>query len=156
MAWIFHSRIAMHDRWEGALSGILTKFAGHYPWFFVFNLLDTRLPRARRGTVQLQLRRAFTGFCASSCSYALSNGARAITTIKQTSPTTLTYAQAAGTIVKQDGVLGLLLGRGLASGIIANGIHGMLFTVLWKQLEDYCRGGKQKEKEKEKEKKKEG
>ena len=43
--------------------------------------------------------------------------------------------QAAQTIIAKDGLLGLF-GRGLQTRIIANGMQGMMFSVLWKYFED--------------------
>jgi hypothetical protein len=36
----------------------------------------------------------------------------------------------------KDGIKGLF-GRGLKIRIMTNGIQGLLFSVLWKQIEDY-------------------
>jgi hypothetical protein len=38
-------------------------------------------------------------------------------------------------VVEKDGVQGLFL-RGLGTRIIANGMQGMMFSVLWKYLEE--------------------
>lgn len=38
-------------------------------------------------------------------------------------------------MIREDGVSGLL-GRGLKTRIIANGFQGLLFTALWKRLEE--------------------
>jgi hypothetical protein len=43
------------------------------------------------------------------------------------------------TIVAQDGVSGLLW-RGLRTRILANSLQGLLFSVVWKLVEDELRG----------------
>lgn len=44
-------------------------------------------------------------------------------------------AEAARLVILQDGVLGLF-GRGLKTRIIANGLQGILFSILWKLFLD--------------------
>lgn len=44
-------------------------------------------------------------------------------------------AEAARLVVLQDGILGLF-GRGLKTRIIANGLQGILFSILWKLFLD--------------------
>jgi hypothetical protein len=39
-------------------------------------------------------------------------------------------------ILEQDGVQGLL-GRGLYTRLITNGLQGMLFSVVWKLFDEY-------------------
>ena len=39
-------------------------------------------------------------------------------------------------VVAQDGVLGLM-GRGLKTKIISNGMQGLMFSVLWRLGQDY-------------------
>ena len=38
-------------------------------------------------------------------------------------------------MVKEDGVAGLL-GRGLQTKIVANGLQGLMFSVLWKLIDE--------------------
>ena len=42
---------------------------------------------------------------------------------------------AAKEIIQKDGVFGLF-GRGLQTRIMANGVQGMLFSILWKSLQE--------------------
>lgn len=44
-------------------------------------------------------------------------------------------AEAARLVVLQDGILGLF-GRGLKTRIIANGLQGIIFSILWKLFLD--------------------
>lgn len=46
----------------------------------------------------------------------------------------ITYLQCAQQIIAQDGIMGLL-GRGLGTKLISNGIQGAMFSVLWKTIE---------------------
>ena len=49
--------------------------------------------------------------------------------------TELFVAEAARAVVAEEGVLGLL-GRGLKTRILANGLQGILFSILWKLFLD--------------------
>ena len=42
-------------------------------------------------------------------------------------------------VVSKEGVTGLL-GRGLRTRILANGVQGLMFSVLWKYFEELQRG----------------
>lgn len=44
-------------------------------------------------------------------------------------------AEAARLVVREDGISGLL-GRGLKTRILSNGLQGLLFSILWKILLD--------------------
>src|SRR5258708_25309129 len=46
-------------------------------------------------------------------------------------------AQAVRSVVAADGLKGLF-GRGLKTRIIANGLQGLLFSILWKLFLDLC------------------
>lgn len=47
----------------------------------------------------------------------------------------VSYVQAVREVIKADGIMGLL-GRGLQTKIIANGLQGLMFSVLWKAIEE--------------------
>jgi hypothetical protein len=81
------------------------------------------------------LRNAGIGFTSSVVSDTISNSIRVIKTTKQTATTAITYQEAFRLVVDKDG-LGGLFGRGLTTRLAANGMQGMMFTVLWKLLED--------------------
>ena len=65
----------------------------------------------------------------------MSNSIRVIKTTRQTYPTPVTYKQVVQDIVATEGVKSLFT-RGLGTKIITNGIQGMMFTVLWKMLQN--------------------
>ena len=60
-----------------------------------------------------------------------------IKTTKQTSATAITYPEVVRTIIARDGVVNGLLIRGLGTKILANGLQGMMFTVLWRLGQDW-------------------
>ena len=53
---------------------------------------------------------------------------RVVTTVKINSEVEIGYLAVAQNIIKEDGLWGLI-GRGLATKIISNGIQAMLFSV---------------------------
>lgn len=81
------------------------------------------------------LRLAFIGFCASVISDSVSNSLRVVKTYRQVNDTKVSYSEAARLVVLQDGISGLF-GRGLKTRILANGLQGILFTILWKLFLD--------------------
>lgn len=101
-------------------------------------------------------RLAFIGFCASVVSDSISNSLRVIKTYRQVNDTKVSYskhsyssetsgiiivndcvfvAEAARLVIAQDGILGLL-GRGLKTRLLANGLQSILFSILWKLFLD--------------------
>ena len=114
--------------------GLLTSaFFGHYCWYGTFNVLDNRLP-TYYSTPQTLCRNALVGFCASAVADTATNSLRVLKTYRQTSVVPVTYTEAARSIVQSDGVRGLL-GRGLATRLLANGIQAALFSATWKYLQ---------------------
>jgi hypothetical protein len=79
------------------------------------------------------LQAAFVGFCASVALDTISNSFGAIKTYRQVNDTRISYTEAARRVVRQDGRTSLF-GRGLKTRIIANGLQGILFSILWKLL----------------------
>lgn len=121
--------------YHGALAASAATFVGHYPWFFTFNLLNERLPQYDELPKKL-MRSAVIGFCSSAISDTCSNSIRVMKTTKQTSTEAITYPQALKMVLEKDGMVGLF-GRGLKTKILANGMQGMLFTVLWRMGMDW-------------------
>lgn len=123
--------------WHGALAASGATFVGHYPWFATFNILDENLPKADPNKILQKLgRKALMGFTASVVSDTCSNSIRVIKTYKQTKTTPISYPNAAREVIKADGLIGLF-GRGLKTRILANGMQGLMFAVLWKSIEEY-------------------
>lgn len=119
---------------HGALASAAATFVGHYPWFFTYNYLDSVLPKPNDLPEKL-LRSAFMGFSASAISDTCSNSIRVIKTTKQTATTPVSYYQAFKMVVDADGLAGLF-GRGLKTRILTNGLQGLLFSVLWRLIDD--------------------
>jgi hypothetical protein len=80
-------------------------------------------------------RRAFIGFAASVVSDTVSNSLRVIKTYRQVNETRIGYAAAARAVIAVDGLAGLF-GRGLKTRILANGLQGLMFSVLWRFFQD--------------------
>jgi len=80
-------------------------------------------------------RRALMGFCASAISDTCSNSIRVVKVYKQSSKEAISYPQVVRNIIAESGVTGLMF-RGLETKILANGLQGILFSVLWKQFEE--------------------
>ncbi|KAK8052482.1 hypothetical protein PG993_003867 [Apiospora rasikravindrae] len=101
-----------------------------------YNLLSELLEEPpRHPLIVWLLRLAFIGFCASVISDSVSNSLRVVKTYCQVNDTKVSYSEAARLVVLQDGISGLF-GRGLKTRILANGLQGILFTILWKLFLD--------------------
>lgn len=124
---------------HGAIGASAATFAGHYPWFATYNTLNSYIPVPEDMLPKLG-RNAGIGFCSSAVSDTVSNSIRVLKTYRQTSEVKVSYAEAARTIINAEG-LGGLFGRGLQTRIIANGMQGMMFSILWKYFEDALKKG---------------
>ena len=95
-------------------------------------------------------RNAGIGFCSSFVSDCFSNGMRVVTVTKQSSKVQVGYAEVARSIIKTDGVWGLV-GRGLGTKILSNGISAMLFSVMWRRFTEILAERERKRREEEEE-----
>ncbi|KAG2119298.1 mitochondrial carrier [Suillus clintonianus] len=120
--------------WYGALATAAATFVGHYPWFGTYNYLNEVLPLPVTLPQKL-LRSAVIGFAASIASDTISNSLRVLKTYRQVNATRIGYTDAARAVIAADGVKGLF-GRGLKTRIVANGLQGIMFSVLWKLFLD--------------------
>ncbi|KAF5391205.1 hypothetical protein D9757_003166 [Collybiopsis confluens] len=120
--------------WYGAFATAAATFVGYYPWFGTYNFLQSKIPVPDHVGKQL-LRQAFIGFVASVISDTSSNSLRVLKTYRQVNETRIGYVNAAKAVIEQDGLRGLF-GRGLKTRILANGLQGLLFSVLWKLFLD--------------------
>jgi len=127
-------RYGMGTLWYGAIATAAATFVGHYPWFGTYNYLDANLPLPHT-TLEKLSRRAFIGFVASVFSDSVSNSLRVLKTYRQVNDTRIGYLDAARAVIFVDGWAGLL-GRGLKTRILANGLQGLMFSVLWKMFMD--------------------
>lgn len=123
--------------WHGWAGAIGATFVGHYPWFYTRNQMTELLPKYdRKKEFFPYLGVAATiGFTASVVSDTCSNSIRVLKTAVQTSDVPVGYMEAANKIIAKDGLSGLFF-RGLGTKIIANGLQGIMFNVLWKFFSD--------------------
>ncbi|KAH6655196.1 mitochondrial carrier domain-containing protein [Truncatella angustata] len=122
--------------WWGAFATAAATFVGHYPWFATYNFLTEFINDPGKQQLGLYLLRlAFIGFCASVISDSISNSLRVVKTYRQVNDTKVSYSEAARLVVLQDGISGLF-GRGLPTRILANGLQGIIFSILWKLFLD--------------------
>ncbi|KAF9467560.1 mitochondrial carrier [Collybia nuda] len=134
---ILRARVKMYGigtMWYGAIATAAATFVGHYPWFATNNYLEEVLPAAQT-LLQKLSRRAFIGFVASIVSDSISNSLRVVKTYRQVNETRISYIDAARSVISTDGLVGLF-GRGLKTRFIANGLQGLMFSILWKFFMD--------------------
>jgi len=120
--------------WHGAGAAASATAVGHFPWFYTFNLLQSLIPTYTETHKKLA-RNAAIGFTASVVSDTISNSLRVIKTVRQTYHEPISYSKTVQLVVSKDGVLGLF-GRGLKTRILANGVQGLMFSVLWKWFQE--------------------
>ncbi|GKZ00597.1 hypothetical protein MPSEU_001011900 [Mayamaea pseudoterrestris] len=120
--------------WNGSMAAAGATFVGHYPWFFTYNLLSEKIPKQDTQLAELG-RRAMLGFCSSAVSDTCSNSIRVVKVYKQSFPEQISYPQVVRAVIKESGLRGLFF-RGLETKILANGLQGLLFSILWKQFEE--------------------
>ena len=119
---------------HGALAASGATMVGHFPWFFTFNTLQELIPK-QDTTLKKMSRNALIGFISSAVSDTVSNSVRVVKTYRQTHHEIISYGQAVRDVIAKDGVIGMM-GRGLKTKILSNGIQGIMFSVLWKYFED--------------------
>jgi hypothetical protein len=120
--------------YNGSVAAASATFVGHYPWFFTYNLLSEKIPKQDTQMAELG-RRAILGFAASAVSDTCSNSIRVVKVYKQSYPTQLSYVQVVKNVIQESGITGLMF-RGLETKILANGLQGILFSILWKHFEE--------------------
>lgn len=120
--------------YNGSIAASSATFVGHYPWFFTYNLLSEKIPEQDDALRKLG-RRAIMGFCSSAVSDTCSNSIRVCKVYKQAHPEQISYPQVVRNVIAESGVRGLMF-RGLETKILANGLQGILFSILWKHFEE--------------------
>jgi hypothetical protein len=120
--------------YHGSLASASATFVGHYPWFFTYNYLGEKIPKQDTQLGELG-RRAIMGFCSSAVSDTCSTSIRVVKVYKQSSTEAITYPQVVRTVIAESGLRGLFF-RGLETKILANGMQGILFSILWKKFEE--------------------
>jgi len=120
--------------YNGSIAASSATFVGHYPWFFTYNFLSEAIPE-QDDTLKKLGRRALLGFCSSAVSDTCSNSIRVCKVYKQASLEQISYPQVVRNVIQESGVRGLMF-RGLETKILANGLQGILFSILWKHFEE--------------------
>lgn len=120
--------------YHGSMGAFVATYVGHFPWFATYNYLDSNIENYQEGIKKFS-RNAFIGFSASVVSDTCSNSIRVLKTTRQTYEVPVSYLKCSQIIVQKDGWIGLF-GRGLKTRILANGLQGMMFSVLWKYFMD--------------------
>ena len=134
---LLSARVAEHGfstLYGGALASSLATLVGHYPWFLTYNFLQGKVPKLEGAAGKL-LRSAILGFFSALTSDIVSNSVRVVKTAKQTADTNLSYAATVTNIVAADGLSGLFF-RGLGTKLISNGVQAMLFTIVWRYVQE--------------------
>lgn len=86
-------------------------------------------------TVEHKLMTRRSGFVASVVSDTVSNSLRVLKTYRQVNARNVSYRTAVREVIKESGIVGLF-GRGLGTRILANGLQGLMFSVLWKLFQE--------------------
>lgn len=122
--------------YNGSIASLSASFVGHYPWFLTYNFLNLNIEKPGNDENGKKfLRNGLIGFSSSVVSDSCSNSLRVLKTSKQTYPNNIGYLDIGKNIIKNDGLLGLM-GRGLKTRILTNGLQGMIFTIGWKYFEE--------------------
>ena len=122
--------------YHGSLGACGATIIGHFPWFLTFNTLSEKIPKPDNDKTLLKMTRyAGIGFCSSFVSDTVSNSARVIKVSKQTNKDGTSYTNIIKKIYNEKG-LTELLGRGLKTKIIINGIQGIVFSIVWKTCQE--------------------
>ena len=111
-----------------------------HSWFFTYNYLSEKIPKQDTELKELG-RRAILGFCSSAVSDTCSNSIRVVKVYKQSYHEQIGYMQVVRNVIQESGVQGLMF-RGLETKILANGMQGILFSILWKHFEEALFGPK--------------
>eukprot|EP00181_Compsopogon_caeruleus_P001337 CAMPEP_0184678020 /NCGR_PEP_ID=MMETSP0312-20130426/654_1 /TAXON_ID=31354 /ORGANISM="Compsopogon coeruleus, Strain SAG 36.94" /LENGTH=245 /DNA_ID=CAMNT_0027126333 /DNA_START=252 /DNA_END=989 /DNA_ORIENTATION=- len=120
--------------YHGSLASFAYSVVSHFGWFFTFNSLNVTLP-ASSTTSQDVARNGLMGLSSSIVSMTMSNSVRVVQTIRQTHSQSPTYAAAIRLVMNEDKSFTSLFFRGLKTRLVAQGLQGALFAVVWKRIE---------------------
>lgn len=121
--------------YQGSLAATAATFVGHYPWFATYNFLNGKLPKYNDDPLKKLARNAGIGFICSAVSDTCSNSIRVLKVYRQSSEVPISYPEVARRVIASEGIMGLL-GRGLQTKLMANGVQGIMFSVLWKYIDE--------------------
>ena len=120
--------------YHGSIASASATFVGHYPWFATYNTLQETIPKGDSNISNLG-RNAAIGFTSTCVSDTLSNSIRVVKVYKQSSVNSISYTNTIQQIISEDGIASLF-GRGLKTKLLSNGIQGIMFSVLWKYIDE--------------------
>lgn len=119
---------------HGSVASASATWVGHFPWFATYNTLQEKIPKTDDPFKKLA-RQAVIGFTSTCVSDTLSNSIRVVKVYKQSNTVTISYIEIVKEILKKEGLIGLF-GRGLKTKLLANGFQGLMFSVLWKYIDE--------------------
>lgn len=122
------------ELYAGAIANFAGNWVGNYPYFVVFNALDSAWTAPSDPMMRI-VRTGLMGMCSSISSDTVSNSFRVLKTIRQSSEEAEGYLEAAQRVIQRDGLTGLL-GRGLETRLLVNVLQGTFFTIIWKLVEE--------------------
>ncbi|OLP90193.1 hypothetical protein AK812_SmicGene28268 [Symbiodinium microadriaticum] len=122
------------ELYAGAIANFAGNWVGNYPYFVVFNALDSAWTAPSDPMMRI-VRTGVMGMCSSITSDTVSNSFRVLKTIRQSSEEAEGYLEAAQRVIQRDGLTGLL-GRGLETRLLVNVLQGTFFTIIWKLVEE--------------------
>ena len=130
-----YQSLGIRALYSGSAASFTASLLGHFPFFCTVNLVSHSVPLEPDAPVLTKIaRNGGMGFAAAMCSDVVTNGLKIVATNKQTCDKGLTYYQHAKKIATRDGIPALIT-RGLKTKLIANGLQGATFVLLWKEIE---------------------
>lgn len=128
------SNYGFKSMYNGSGASITANLVGYYPWFLTYNYLNNYLDQYQNDPFKKLIRNGGIGFTAAVISDCCSNSLRVLKTSRQTNQNNQSYLKMVNSIIEKDGISGLL-GRGLKTRIMTNGLQGILFNITWKYIE---------------------
>ena len=127
---------------RGGLGNAGASIIGHYPFFLTYNFLTDYIPETARspgaedGLLAFLIWRGLVGVGASCVSDVVSNTVRVLKTYRQTSPEKVTYGEAFGIMLEEEGgdVVALAT-RGLRTRLSINALQSGIFSIGWKYFQ---------------------
>ncbi|CAN8069443.1 unnamed protein product [Agarophyton chilense] len=121
--------------YRGSAASFSAGLVGHFPFFFTVNIVSQAVPLTEDASILAKIgRNGGMGFLAAMSADIFTNGFKVVATNKQTCDKGLSYYEVARKIVKRDGIFSIVT-RGLKTRMIANGLQGATFVLLWKEIE---------------------
>ncbi|PXF42931.1 hypothetical protein BWQ96_07378 [Gracilariopsis chorda] len=121
--------------YRGSAASFSAGVVGHFPFFFTVNVVSQAVPLTEDASILAKIgRNGGMGFLAAMSADVFTNGFKVVATNKQTCDKGLSYYEVARKIMRRDGVFSIVT-RGLKTRLLANGLQGATFVLLWKEIE---------------------